>query len=159
VPPTTTRPTTTQPTTTPPTTTVTAPASTPAQAQVPRTSPTAAPDPTTTSPKPVPPSTTVAVGGTVADVAVVGGGADGLPRAAGIWARPGRPVLRLSAAPAVGATGTITEPDGTAARYTVRARTKATTAEAAQTVAAATAGQLVIVAPAGAGSWTVVTAA
>jgi hypothetical protein len=36
---------------------------------------------------------------------------------------------------------------------------KASAAEAAQAVAAATAGQLVIVAPADAGSWTVVTAA
>jgi hypothetical protein len=95
-------------------------------------------------------------------VARVRANADGLPRAIGLWSRAGRPVLRLSAGTGagatVGSTVTITAPDGSTSSYTVTSRTTATTADAAQAVAGAASGELLLVVAAGTGSWTVVTA-
>ena len=76
-----------------------------------------------------------------------------------MWTRPGRPVIRLGAtSAAVGSTLTLQLGAGAAATHTFASSTVMTTAQAASAVAGAPADKLIILAPAAAGSWTVLTA-
>jgi cell wall-associated NlpC family hydrolase len=167
-PPPTTNPETTPPATTNPTTAP--PATTPPVAATPppTTSPAGVATPATTSspPVPTPPAaparTAITIAGTTAQLSQVRAGADGLPRAVGLWSRPGRPVVRLGSAALVtgaGASVDLTLPGAAdSRRYAVRSTAELTTAEAARLIADAPAGRLVVVAPVGEGRWAVLTA-
>jgi hypothetical protein len=90
-----------------------------------------------------------------------GRGKDGLPTAPGVWSRGGHTVIRLGPAgpaegAAIGSTITITFSDGTAKRHTVRGVEQTGTPQAAELVGSASG--LVVLAPAGEGRWTVLTA-
>ena len=84
----------------------------------------------------------------------------GVPAKAGLWARPGRPVVRLSTAAATTGAGAgtvliLTRPGTGATTWKVTAASVLTTADAATQIAAAPAGELVVLVPAGPDRWTV----
>lgn len=114
----------------------------------------------TTSAKPSPaPRSAITVRGVTTKLGTTAPSAGGLPAKAGVWVRPGRPVVRLGAASAArGSTVTLQLGAGVAATYTVASSKVMTTAEAASAVAGAPGGELIILAPAAAGSWTVLAA-
>jgi len=83
-----------------------------------------------------------------------------VPAKAGLWARPGRPVLRLSTMAQItgagaGTTLVLTRPSTGATTWKITAATVLTTADAAAQIAAAPAGELIVLAPAGPDRWTV----
>jgi cell wall-associated NlpC family hydrolase len=165
VAPTTTTPprtTTVPPTTTPPPTTTAAASTTTTVPPTTRPPPAPPPSPVAATPpaRPSPaPRSAITVGGVPTTLATTAPGANGLPAAVGVWARAGRPVVRLAGASAVvGSTVTLQIGAGAAATYAVATSSTLPTAAAASVVAGAPAGELVILVPAAGGSWTVLTA-
>ncbi len=138
------------------------PTTPPRGAPVPASNPTsrAAPDEPAAGPAAGPRRSSITVAGTTVGLRTVGTGADGLPAAAGLWPRSGRPVVRLgSGSPlgsaASGSTLTLTRADGSVSRFVAGPSGPMTAAAAAQRISVSQAGTLVLLAPAGGGRWTV----